>query len=78
MELVPLRKTVSLDDYASYAHLTRAVQELRAEAAALVPGLPGRSGMVNSAASGGVAAGLMAQVAPGWSGKPRIPWFGKI
>ncbi len=60
MELVQLRKTVSLDDYASYAHLTRAVQELRAEAAMLAPRLQDRSVlMVNSAAHGGGVAEML-------------------
>jgi trehalose synthase len=60
MNLVQLRKTISLDDYASFAHLTRAVQELRAEAAMLVPRLKGRSVlMVNSAAKGGGVAEML-------------------
>jgi len=60
VDLIELRKTVSLDDYASYAHFTRAVQELRAEAATLVPQLQGRSVfMVNSAAHGGGVAEML-------------------
>ena len=60
MELITLRKTVGLDDYASFAHLTRAVQELRAEASMLVPRLKGRSVlMVNSTAQGGGVAEML-------------------
>lgn len=60
MNLVPLRKTVSLDDYAGFARLNRAVQELRAEAAMLAPRLKGRSVlMVNSAAQGGGVAEML-------------------
>jgi trehalose synthase len=60
MQLVELRKTISLDDYASFAHLTRAVQELRAEAAMLVQRLKGRSVlMVNSTAQGGGVAEML-------------------
>lgn len=60
MNLIELRKTISLDDYASFAHLTRAVQELRAEAAMLVPRLKGRAVlMVNSTAQGGGVAEML-------------------
>jgi len=60
MNLIQLRKTISLDDYASFAHLTRAVQELRAEARMLVPRLKGRSVlMVNSTAQGGGVAEML-------------------
>ena len=60
MHLVELRKTVSLEDYASFAHLTRAVQELHAEAAMLSPRLKGRSVlMVNSAEQGGGVAEML-------------------
>jgi trehalose synthase len=60
MNLIELRKTVSLDDYASFAHLARAVQELRTEAATLVPRLKGRSVlMVNSTAQGGGVAEML-------------------
>ena len=60
MKLIELRKTVSLDDYASFAHLTHAVQELRTEAAMLVPRLKGRGVlMVNSAAHGGGVAEML-------------------
>ena len=60
MELIQLRKTISLDDYASRAQLNRAVQELRAEAATLAPRLKGRSVlMVNSAAQGGGVAEML-------------------
>jgi trehalose synthase len=60
MEQIQLHKTISLDDYAAFAHLTRAVQELRAEAATLAPRLKGRSVlMVNSAAQGGGVAEML-------------------
>jgi trehalose synthase len=60
MELIELRKTILLDDYAAFAHLARAVQELRAEAATLAPRLKGRSvWMVNSAAHGGGVAEML-------------------
>jgi trehalose synthase len=60
MELVKLRKTRSLDDYASFAHLARSVQELRAEAATLSPRLKGRTVvMVNSVAHGGGVAEML-------------------
>lgn len=60
MELVELRKTISLDDYASFGPLGRAVQDLRDEAATLVPRLNGRSVlMVNSAAKGGGVAEML-------------------
>jgi trehalose synthase len=60
MNLIALRKTISLDDYASFAHLTRAVQELRAEAAMLTPRLRGRSvWMVSSTAQGGGVAEML-------------------
>jgi len=60
MNLIELRKTISLDDYASFAHLTHAVQELRAEAAMLAPRLKGSSVlMVNSTAQGGGVAEML-------------------
>jgi trehalose synthase len=60
MDLITLRKTVSLDDYASFAFLVHPVQELRAEAAMLAPRLQGRSVlMVNSAAQGGGVAEML-------------------
>lgn len=60
MDLIQLRKTISLEDYASFAHLARAVQELRAEAKMLVPRLQGRSVlMVNSTAHGGGVAEML-------------------
>lgn len=60
MEIVKLRRTIGLDDYAGFAHLNRAVQELRAEAATLVPRLKGRTvWMVNSTAQGGGVAELL-------------------
>ena len=60
MELVKLRKTISLDDYAAFAHLSHAVRELRAEAGMLVPRLKGRSVlMINSTAQGGGVAEML-------------------
>jgi trehalose synthase len=60
MELISLRKTITLEGYAAFAHLTRAVQDLRAEAATLVPRLKNRSVlMVNSAAHGGGVAEML-------------------
>lgn len=60
MELIELRKTISLDDYASFGPLTHAVQDLRDEAATLVPRLKGRSVlMVNSSANGGGVAEML-------------------
>ncbi len=60
MELIKLKKTITLDDYASFAHLHRAVQELRTEAAMLVPRLKGRAVlMVNSTAQGGGVAEML-------------------
>lgn len=60
MELIQLRKTISLDDYASFAQLAGPVRELRAEAKTLVPRLQGRSVLlVNSAAQGGGVAEML-------------------
>jgi trehalose synthase len=60
MNLIQLRKTYLLEDYVSVAQLTRAVQELRAEAKMLVPRLKGRSLlMVNSTALGGGVAEML-------------------
>jgi trehalose synthase len=60
VELMKLRETITLDDYSSIAHLAPAVQALRAEAAAVVPRLQGRSVlMVNSAAQGGGVAEML-------------------
>lgn len=51
---------LSLEDYASYAHLTAAVQALRDEARALLPALAGRKlWMVNSTAQGGGVAEML-------------------
>jgi hypothetical protein len=60
MQLPKLRKTVPLDDYAAFAELHRAVEELRAEAAMLAPRLRGRKvWMINSAAQGGGGAEML-------------------
>jgi trehalose synthase len=60
MQLPRVRKTISLDDYAGFAPLHRAVEELRAEAAMLSPRLRGRKvWMVNSAAQGGGVAEML-------------------
>lgn len=60
MKIVQLKKTLALSDYASFAHLSRAVDELRAEAAMLAPRLRGRSVlMVNSTAQGGGVAEML-------------------
>lgn len=60
MQLPKLRKTVSLKDYAAFAPLHRAVEELRAEAVLLTPRLRGRKvWMVNSAAQGGGVAEML-------------------
>ena len=60
MKLVEVKKTLSLDDYASFAHLARAVEDLRAEARTLVPRLQGRRVlMVNSTAQGGGVAEML-------------------
>lgn len=51
---------LDLEHYASYAHLAMAVQDLRAEAAAVVPALRGRTvWMVNSTAKGGGVAEML-------------------
>ncbi|MBS0219414.1 MAG: glycosyltransferase [Proteobacteria bacterium] len=58
--LVELRDHVSLREYESIAHLSRAVRELREEAASLLPGLKGhRVWMVNSTSHGGGVAELL-------------------
>jgi len=60
MKLIELKKTISLDDYASFAHLAHSVHELRSEAATLVPRLKGRAlWMVNSTAQGGGVAEML-------------------
>lgn len=60
IELVDVARGLSLDDYASNANLRTAVDELRAEAAALVPRLEGRTvWMVNSTARGGGVAEML-------------------
>jgi len=53
IKLIQVRKTTSLDDYASFASLTRAAQKLRTEASMFVPEPKGRSALkVNSSAQG--------------------------
>jgi trehalose synthase len=60
MNPVPLRSTITLEDYASFAHLSSAVQDLRAEAATLVPRLKARRVlMINSTAQGGGVAEML-------------------
>lgn len=60
MKEIELKKTISLDDYASFAHLAHAVQDLRAEAATLVPRLKGRAvWIVNSTGHGGGVAEML-------------------
>jgi glycosyltransferase involved in cell wall biosynthesis len=57
---VEVKSTTTLEDYNGVAHLAGAVQELRAEAATLVPQLQGRSVcMVNSSAQGGGVAEML-------------------
>jgi trehalose synthase len=60
MDVVKLKRTISLNDYAGYAPLHRAVEELRAEAAMLVPRVGDRKiWIVNSAAHGGGVAEML-------------------
>jgi trehalose synthase len=60
---VPISPGPTLDDYARVLHLARAVAELRAEAARLVPKLAGRRvWMVNSTAQGGGVAEMLPRV----------------
>ena len=65
IEEVEIPQGLALADYASYAHLSHAVEELKREAAPLVKALHGRTlWMVNSTAKGGgVAEMLPRQVA---------------
>lgn len=63
MQIIKLRKTITLDDYAAFASLHRAVEELRSEATILVPRLGGRNvWMLNSAARGGGVAEMLPTV----------------
>lgn len=60
IETVDVEEHVTLDDYASIASLMGAVQELRNEAATLVPALTGRTlWMLNSTAQGGGVAEML-------------------
>jgi trehalose synthase len=60
IDLVDVPPGLGLDHYGSYAHLAMAVQDLRAEAAAVVPSLEGRTiWMVNSTAKGGGVAEML-------------------
>jgi len=57
---IPITGGLHLDDYAGLTYLTRAVQDLRAEARQLLPKLKGRTvWMVNSTAQGGGVAEMM-------------------
>ncbi|MFP3948571.1 MAG: glycosyltransferase [Longimicrobiales bacterium] len=57
---VEIPTEITLDDYASYAHLSPAVRELEAEARLLAPRLEGRTvWMVNSTARGGGVAEML-------------------
>jgi trehalose synthase len=60
MQLVKLRKTIGLDDYAGFAPLHRAVEELRAEASMLTQRLRRRKvWLINSTARGGGVAEML-------------------
>jgi trehalose synthase len=60
VHLVEPQRHLALDDYASVAHLTGVVRELRQEASRLIPVLGGRRlWMVNSTARGGGVAELL-------------------
>ncbi|HJL19712.1 MAG TPA: glycosyltransferase [Sandaracinaceae bacterium LLY-WYZ-13_1] len=60
IESVSIPPGLSLDHYASYAHLALAVQDLRAEAATVAPALEGRKvWMINSTAQGGGVAEML-------------------
>jgi trehalose synthase len=63
IEEVAVRHTATLEDYAAVAHLSRAVAELRQEAAAIAPALHGRTvWMVNSTAQGGGVAEMLPRI----------------
>ena len=63
IEQIDIEQTRTLDDYASIAHLSSIVQNLRTEARQLVPALKGRTvWMVNSTAKGGGVAEMMPMV----------------
>jgi trehalose synthase len=60
IEEVKLSPKLTLDDYASYAHLANTVAELRSEAGLLSPKLSGRTvWMINSTAKGGGVAEML-------------------
>jgi len=60
IELVKIAPAMTLDDYASKAYLTGVIQDLRAEAALVLPRFRGRSVvMLNSAATGGGVAEML-------------------
>lgn len=60
IQTIPIERSYSLSDYEKNVQLTRAVLDLRTEAAALVPRLSGRKvWMVNSAAHGGGVAEML-------------------
>jgi trehalose synthase len=63
IEQIDIEQTRTLDDYASIAHLSSIVQNLRTEARQLVPALKGRTvWMVNSTAKGGGVAEMLPMV----------------
>ncbi len=63
IEKVDVREHITLEDYASLAHLAGAVAELRTEAASLASSLAGRTvWMVNSTAQGGGVAEMLPKV----------------
>ncbi len=60
IEEVDIGAKLTLDDYASYAHLANTVAELRSEAGLLAPKLDGRTvWMINSTARGGGVAEML-------------------
>src|SRR5437016_4705898 len=60
LEIIDVRELPTLDDYASFAHLSSAVDEMRSAAAALVKQLKERRvWMVNSTSVGGGVAEMM-------------------
>lgn len=63
IDLVHVEPGPGLDHYASYAHLSAAVQDLRSEAATLAEALTGRTvWMVNSTSKGGGVAEMLPRV----------------
>src|SRR5437764_6269317 len=60
LEIIDVREPPTLDDYASFAHLSSAADEMRSAAAAVVDQLKGRRvWMVNSTSLGGGVAEMM-------------------